>query len=53
MSKEDQFWKEYSILRDEMKQADVLKYQITGVIVAAVAAILVAGFNQSNLLVKP
>lgn len=51
-NKEDQLWKEYAMLREEIKSADTLKYQITGIAVGAVGAILVASFNQSNLLVR-
>jgi|ERR1700752_3588500 uncharacterized membrane protein len=51
-NKEDQLWKEYAMLREEIKSADTLKYQITGIAVGAVGAILVASFNQSNFLVR-
>ena len=51
-NKEDQLWKEYAMLREEIKSADTLKYQIMGIAVGAVGAILVASFNQSNFLVR-
>jgi len=51
-NKEDQLLKEYAMLREEIKSADTLKYQIMGIAVGAVGAILVASFNQSNLLVR-
>jgi hypothetical protein len=51
-NKEDQLLKEYLMLRDELKSADTLKYQIMGIMVGAVGAILVASFNQTNFLVR-
>lgn len=52
MNKEAQLWNEYLILREEIKTADTLNYQILGIVVGAVAVILVAGFGQANLLIR-
>jgi hypothetical protein len=52
MDKEQQLWNEYAVLRDEIKSADTIKYQIMGFVVAAAAAILVKGFDQANLFAR-
>jgi len=48
MDKETQLLKEYQNLRDEIRGADSLNYQILGIIVGAVAAILTTGFSQTD-----
>lgn len=52
MDEETQLWNQYQNLRDEIKSADAVIYQIMGLVVGASAAILVAGFNQSDLLLR-
>ncbi|HQU85521.1 MAG TPA: hypothetical protein PKY59_20470 [Pyrinomonadaceae bacterium] len=51
-NREDQLLKEYLMLRDEIKSADTLRYQILGIMVTAVSAILVASFNQSDFIAR-
>lgn len=50
--KERQLWNEYQMLREEIKSADALNYQILGVVVAASVAILTAGFKEAQLLTR-
>lgn len=52
MDKETLLWNQYNVLRDEIRGADSLNYQIMEVVVGACAAILVAGFNQANPLLR-
>ena len=52
MDKSAQLWNEYESLRDELKSADSLNYQIVGLLVGAVAAILTAGFTQTNPMAR-
>jgi hypothetical protein len=52
MDKEAQLLKEYQNLRDEIRGADSLNYQILGIVVGAVAAILTTGFSQSDPSVR-
>jgi len=48
MDKENQLWNEYQNLRDEIRGADSLNYQIIGIVVGAVAAILTTGVSQEE-----
>jgi hypothetical protein len=48
MDKGTQLWHEYQTLRDEMKGADSLNYQIIGIVVGAVVALLTTGFKETN-----
>ena len=52
MEKSAQLWNEYESLRDELKSADSLNYQIVGLLVGAVAAILTTGFTQTNPMAR-
>jgi hypothetical protein len=47
-----QCWNQYNILRDEIKLADTQNYQILGVAIAASAAILNAGLDQTDSLIR-
>lgn len=46
MDKQTQIWNEHQHLQDEIRAADSLNYQILGIVVGAVAAILTAGFSK-------
>jgi len=48
MDKQSQLWNEYQHLRDETRGADSLNYQIMGIVVGAVAAILTTGVSQEE-----
>lgn len=52
MDKETQLWNQYTLLREEIKQADELNYQILGVVVGATAVILTTGFSQNDPFVR-
>jgi hypothetical protein len=52
MEKEEQLLKEYQNLRDEIRGADSLNYQILGIVVGAVAAILTTGFTQTDASIR-
>lgn len=48
MEKEIQIWNEYHGLREEIRLADSLNYQIMGIIIGAVALILTTGVGQAK-----
>lgn len=50
MDETTQLWNAYSDLRSEIKAADSLNYQILGIMVAAVTALLAAGFKDIHHL---
>lgn len=50
MDATEQIFNEYSDLRAELRSADSLNYQIIGIMVAGVAALLTARFNASHHL---
>ena len=52
MDKDTQLWNEYESLRDEIRSADSLNYQITGIVVAAVATLLTTGFTQADATIR-
>jgi len=52
MDEKNELWNQYQTLRDEIKGSDTLNFQIIGVIIAAVVAIIIEGFKQTNLVTK-
>ncbi|MDQ3707566.1 MAG: hypothetical protein M3437_20525 [Chloroflexota bacterium] len=52
MDKQTQVWNHYLTLRDEIMRADSLNYQIIGIVIAAVAAILNASFNFQDAFAR-
>lgn len=52
MDKETQLWNQYASLREEIKAADALCFQILGIIVGAVTTILATSIGQSDPMVR-
>jgi len=50
MDKDIQIWNQYEDLRKEIIKADSLNYQIIGIVVAGVAAIITASFSRNDFL---
>ncbi len=48
MDKDTQLWQEYEFLHNEVLGADSLNFQVMGIIVGAVAALLTAGFKETD-----
>ncbi len=48
MDRETQLWNQYVGLREEIKAADALCYQVLGIVIAAVTTILTASLGQAN-----
>ncbi len=46
MTKAEQLWGEYQSLREEIRGADTVNFQVLGILVGAAALILTAGFGQ-------
>jgi len=52
IDKETQLWREYESLRSEIRGADSLNYQIMGIVVGAVAALLTTGFKEAEPIIR-
>ena len=52
MESQAQLWNQYQNLREEIRGADSLNYQIMGIIVGAVAALLTTAIKEGDSLVS-